>query len=80
MQRWLEHTQRTPTEIYAEAVGAEEGKKVCYLSKAAQTVRYSESLIMQAYTEACNAGLCAMDAFHMRQKPTPLKPLHPAEA
>ena len=36
-----------------------------FFSTAAQVVQYSDSLIMQAYTEACTVGLSAMDAFHI---------------
>ena len=36
-----------------------------FFATAAHLVRYSESLLQQAYTEACTFGLAAMDAFHI---------------
>jgi predicted nucleic acid-binding protein len=36
-----------------------------FVARAARIVRYSESLRRQAYTEACTAGLAALDALHI---------------
>lgn len=36
-----------------------------FFSTAAQVVQYSESLLIQAYTEACTVGLSALDALHI---------------